>query len=165
MLLRWWNLHKRRMRLQKPSVDIIAIPISKPFLLGVYQNGKLTETIKKDGFTSDVMPELFDSLLKKYNINRVAYAKGPGSFMAIKLAYVFLKTLQISLDIEFLAQEAFYFNNNSPVKAVGNTYFVKKEGIISIEKNQKEGEFFLPEKFRADDFEKETLPLYVLKAV
>jgi hypothetical protein len=85
--------------------------------------------------------------------------------MAIKLAYVFFKTLEIAKDIKLLAQDGFYFNNNSPIKAVGNSYFVKKEGIITLEKNLKEGEFKLPEKLNLEDFSEETSPLYVLKAV
>ncbi len=149
----------------KHSVDIVVIPISKPLLVGVYKNGELIETIKKDGMTSDILPEIFDDLLKKYDLKHIIYAKGPGSFMAIKLAYVFFKTLEIAKDIKLLAQDGFYFNNNSPIKAVGNSYFVKKEGIITLEKNLKEGEFKLPEKLNLEDFSEETSPLYVLKAV
>jgi len=151
--------------LPKHSVDIVVIPISKPLLVGVYKNGELIETIKKDGMTSDILPEIFDDLLKKYDLKHIIYAKGPGSFMAIKLAYVFFKTLEIAKDIKLLAQDGFYFNNNSPIKAVGNSYFVKKEGIITLEKNLKEGEFKLPEKLNLEDFSEETSPLYVLKAV
>jgi hypothetical protein len=52
-----------------------------------------------------------------------------------------------------------------PIKAVGNSYFVKKEGIITLEKNLKEGEFKLPDKLNLEDFSKDCDPLYVLKAV
>jgi len=151
--------------LQKPLVDIVAVVISKPMLLGVYKDGCLVDTIKKEGMTSDILPEIFDDLLKKYEINSVIYSKGPGSFMAIKLAYVFFKTLQITKNIKLLAVDGFYFNQNSPIKAVGNSYFVKKEGIITLTKNEKEGEFTLPEKLNFKDFSGEVEPLYILKAV
>ena len=151
--------------MQKPLVDVVAIPISKPLLVGIYKDKKLFKSIKKEGLTSDVLPEIFDEILKRYEINHIIYAKGPGSFMSIKLSYVFFKTLEIAKDIKFLAVDGFYFNNNSPIKAVGNSYFVKKEGIITIEKNLKEGEFFLPEKLNFNDFSEDTSPLYVLKAV
>ncbi|WP_457564203.1 hypothetical protein [Caminibacter sp.] len=151
--------------MSKRSVDIVAIPISKPLLVGVYENGKLIETIKKEGMTSDVLPEIFDYLLKNYDIKHIIYAKGPGSFMAIKLAYVFFKTLEIAKNIKLLGIDGFYFNNNSPIKAVGNSFFVKKEGIITLEKNLKEGEFFLPKSINLEDFSEDTSPLYVLKAV
>ena len=151
--------------MQKPLVDIVAVVISKPMLLGVYKDGCLVDTIKKEGMTSDILPEIFDDLLKKYEINSVIYSKGPGSFMAIKLAYVFFKTLQITKNIKLLAVDGFYFNQNSPIKAVGNSYFVKKEGIITLTKNEKEGEFTLPEKLNFKDFSGEVEPLYILKAV
>jgi hypothetical protein len=151
--------------LQKPLVDIVAIVISKPMKIGVYKDNKLIEVIEKSGMTSDVLPALFDELLKKYEIDSITYSKGPGSFMAIKLAYVFFKTLEITKNINFLAVDGFYFNQNSPIKAVGNSFFVKKEGIISLEKDLKEGEFTLPKELKKEDFSKDTSPLYVLKAV
>jgi len=151
--------------LQKPLVDIVAIVVSKPILVGVYENNKLIRTIKKEGKTSDILPIIFDELLKSYYINSIVYTKGPGSFMAIKLAYVFFKTLQITNNINFLAVDAFYFNENKPIKAVGNSYFVKKEGIITLEKEKSEGEFILPKNLNKNDFSEEVEPLYVLKAV
>jgi hypothetical protein len=151
--------------LQKPLVDVIAIVISKPLKVGIYKDNKLIETIEKEGFTSDILPIIFDEILKKYKINSIIYSKGPGSFMAIKLAFIFFKTLQIVKNIEFLAADGFYFNKNKPIKAVGKSYFVKKEGIITIKKNLKEGDFFLPEILNKNDFSKDTSPLYVLNAV
>ena len=151
--------------MQKPLVDIVAVVISKPMLIGVYKDGSLVDTIKKEGMTSDILPEIFDNLLKNYEINSIIYSKGPGSFMAIKLAYVFFKTVQFTKDIKLLAADGFYFNQNSPIKAVGNSYFVKKKGIITLTKNEKEGEFILPEKLNFNDFSEEVEPLYILKAV
>jgi len=151
--------------LQKPLVDVVVIPISKPFLLGVYKDNKLIRKIEKEGMTSDLLPEIFDSLLKEFNINSIIYAKGPGSYMAIKLAYVFFKTFQIVKGIKLFAVDGFYFNRNSPIKAAGSSYFVKKEGIITLSKNEKEGVFFLPDKLNFDDFSEDVEPLYILKAV
>jgi hypothetical protein len=163
--MKWLNFLKRRWFLQKPLVDIVAIVVSKPLKIGVYENNKLIETIEKEGLTSDILPIVFDELLKKYEINSIIYSKGPGSFMSIKLSYVFFKTLQIAKGIEFLAADGFYFNKNHPIKAVGKSYFVKKEGIITLKKNLKEGEFLLPEILNKKDFSKDTSPIYVLKAV
>ncbi len=84
--------------------------------------------------------------------------------MAIKLSYIFFKTLQITNDIKLFGVNGFYFNNNKPIKAVGNSFFVKKEDIITLEKDKKEGEFFLPKTLKFDEFENEE-PLYVIKAV
>jgi hypothetical protein len=156
---------KGKKSLQKPLVDIVALVVSKPLLVGVYENDKLIRTIRKEGKTSDVVPIIFDELLKSYHINSIVYTKGPGSFMAIKLAYVFFKALQITKNINFLATDAFYFNENKPIKAVGNSYFVKKEGIITLEKEKIEGEFILPKNLNKNDFSEDVEPLYVLKAV
>jgi hypothetical protein len=151
--------------LQKPFVDVVVIPISKPMKVGVYIDKKLSEIIEKDGMTSDVLPEIFDDILKRYEVKNIIYAKGPGSFMAIKLSYVFFKTLEIAKNIELWAVDGFYFNFNSPIKAVGNSFFVKKDDIITLEKNLKEGEFSLPKVLNFEDFSKDSAPLYVLKAV
>jgi len=151
--------------LQKLLVDIVAIPISKPLKIGIYHNNKLIEKIESNGLTSEILPVIFDDILKNYEINSIIYSKGPGSFMAIKLAYLFFKTLEISKNIQLLAVDGFYFNKNSPIKAVGNSYFVKKEDIISIEKNLKESEFYLPDELKKEDFSQEASPLYILKAV
>ena len=149
----------------KSLVDIVAIPISTPLKVGVYKDKRLIETIEKEGKTSDILPIIFDELLKKYEIEHIIYSKGPGSYMAIKLSYIFFKTLEITKNITFLAADGFYFNDNKPIKAVGNSFFVKKEGIITIEKNLKAGEFFLPKVLNLDDFSKDTSPLYILNPV
>ena len=151
--------------MSKRLVDVVVVPIAKPMLVGVYENGKLIEEIKSDGLTSDVLPEIFDELLKKYEIKHIIYAKGPGSYMAIKLSYVFFKTLEIAKGIKLLAQDGFFFNSSAPIKAVGNSCFVKKDGIISITKNVKEGEFCLPESIDINDFSEDVSPLYVLSPV
>jgi hypothetical protein len=165
MLMKLLKFQKRSLLLQKPLVDIVAIVISKPMKIGIYKNNQLIEVIEKEGLTSDVLPLIFDDILKKYKINSIIYSKGPGSFMAIKLAYVFFKTFEITQNIKFLAADGFYFNNNRPIKAVGKSFFIKKEGIISLEKNVKEGEFVLPKILDKKAFSSETTPLYVLNAV
>ena len=151
--------------MQKPLVDIVAITISSPLIIGIYKDKKLIKTIKKEGKTSDILPVIFDDLLNKYNINSIIYTKGPGSYMAIKLSFIFFKTLEIAKNIKLFASDAFEFNNNTPIKAVGNSFFVKKEGIISIEKEKTQGEFSLPENLNEINFSEDISPLYVLKPV
>ncbi|WP_024787694.1 MULTISPECIES: hypothetical protein [unclassified Lebetimonas] len=151
--------------MSKPLVDVVAVVISKPVKVGIYKNNRLIKTIQKEGLTSDVLPEIFDEILKKYEIDSIFYSKGPGSFMSIKLAFVFFKTLETAKNIKLFAADGFYFNNNRPIKAVHKSYFVKKEGIITLKKNLEEGEFFLPEILNKDDFSADNSPLYVLKAV
>ena len=46
------------------------------------------------------MPSLFTHLLNEYDISTITYVNSPGSFMAIKVAYIFFKTICITKNIE-----------------------------------------------------------------
>ena len=151
--------------MQKPLVDLVAVTISNPALFGIYKNNILIEKIEKKGKTSDILPLIFDELLKKYNIKRIIYTKGPGSYMAIKLSFIFFKTMEIAKNIELFGADGFEFNKNAPIKAVGKSFFVKENGIITIKKDLKEGEFFLPKNLKEINFTKDTSPLYILNPV
>ncbi len=88
--------------------------------------------------------------------------------MAIKLSYIFLRTLSITKNIPLFAAEGFCFNNNQPIKATGALYFLKKDGKILTEKMDPSiahGDFVLPQRLEKALFTKETAPLYVLPAV
>lgn len=153
-------------------VDLVLIALSPPFLIGVYEDGVLIEEIKEEGRTSEHLPPVFARLLDTYEIKTICFARGPGSFMSIKIAYLFLKTLSITKNIELLAADGFYFNNNSPIKAHKNSYFVKEKGEIKIKhlnipaQERPEGAgFALPKKLIREDFGHEVAPLYVLPAV
>ena len=73
-------------------VSVVVVSISSPILIGIYKDDILIDTIQSEGKTSDILPSIFDELLKKYSITNIYYANGPGSYMAIKISYVFLKT-------------------------------------------------------------------------
>jgi len=146
-------------------IDIVIIPISKPLKIGLYKEGELFETFESEEMMSEFLPSFFDKILDKYKIDRVIYVNGPGSYMAIKLAYIFLKTLQIVKGIEFLATDGFYFNDNMPIKAIGNSYFVKENDTITLKKVENGGEFKLPEVLDYSKFSTKVEPIYILNAV
>ena len=87
--------------------------------------------------------------------------------MAIKVAYVFLKSYSILKKIPLLATDAFYFNNNAPIKAVGKLYFVKVSSEIRTQKLESvpESIFVLPSVLDDDEFSSNTEPLYMIGAV
>ena len=87
--------------------------------------------------------------------------------MAIKASYIFLKTISISKNIKFLACDGFYFNQNSPIKSLGNKWFVKDKNSIILKEDQVlyVKEFALPEVLDISIFSEESEPLYVLPAV
>ena len=113
-----------------PKVDIIVIALSTPIIVGVYKEGELSQTFSSEKQSSDYLPEIFSQLLKEYDIQTVTYANGPGSFMAIKMSYLFLKSLEIVQGIKLYAALAFEFNDYSPIKALGKLYFHYEKGEI-----------------------------------
>ena len=70
----------------RKDVDLVFITLSSPIMIGVYENNKLIESMQSDKKSSDILPTLYKELDKKYNIKKLFYANGPGSFMAIKIA-------------------------------------------------------------------------------
>ena len=147
--------------------DLVVIALTSPIIIGVYKDRKLIETIKSEERSSEVLPEIFKALLEKYAVEHIVYAKGPGSFMAIKVSFIFLRTLCIVKNISLLATDAFYFNNNTPIKAVGKLYFVKNRDAIETETLTEAPimEFTLPQQLLLEDFSKETAPYYGIGAV
>ncbi len=148
--------------------DAIVIALGTPVCVGVYnEQGELVEEIVSDGVGSDVLPLIFEGLLKKYTFRRFVYANGPGSFMGIKVTYLFLKTLGIVENIPLFAIDGFFFNNNSPIKAVGKLYFVKNSEVISLlplEAPSVNG-FILPKTIDAKNFQCDNAPHYGIDAV
>lgn len=149
-------------------IEVLVITISNPLLIGVYEKKKLIQEFRLDGKTSDLLPELFKDLLKDYDINKIIYVNSPGSFMAIKVAYLFLKTICITKNIELNAIDGFEFNENSPIKALGKKYFIKIDNEIKVDFLEKDSiicDFKLPMCIEKYNFNKETLPIYNLPAV
>ncbi|MBL3519775.1 hypothetical protein H0A43_04765 [Arcobacter lanthieri] len=149
-------------------IEVLVITISNPLLIGIYKDKKLIKEYKLEGLTSDELPLLFEKLLLEFDINKVVYVNTPGSFMSIKIAYIFLKTITMIKNIEFEAIDGFLFNQNSPIKALGKKYFIKNENDIKVDflpNECKISDFELPKSIEDYKFNKETLPIYNLPAV
>ncbi len=149
------------------KVDVLLITLTSPILVGVYEEKKLIETIESEERSSDVLPLIFKDLLKKYEIQNLFYANGPGSFMAIKVAYVFLKSLSVLKKIPLFARDAFYFNENQPIKAIGKLCFVKISSEIETQKFETvpTSVFKLPDELDYNEFSTNATPLYKIGAV
>jgi len=144
------------------------ISVSSPLKIGIYENKILTEELVEEGKSSDLLPTVFRDILHRYAIKRIFYTKGPGSFMAIKIAYVFLKTLCITKNIRLYATDAFVFNGNAPIKSVGKSFFVKNgDGNIEIKKIEGAGAlaFQLPRTLDMTLFSEDVKPMYIAPAV
>jgi tRNA A37 threonylcarbamoyladenosine modification protein TsaB len=149
-------------------MDVLVISVAHPILIGVYEDGKLIQTFTQDGKSSDIIPKIFSQILEQHSIKRVFYVNAPGSYMAIKVAYVFLKTISIVKNIPLYASSGFNFNQNSPIKALGKKYFTYKNGEINIEcinEDEKIENFTLPPLLDETIFSTNNLPQYNLPAV
>ncbi len=149
------------------SVDVLLVALSSPIQIGIYENSKLIDIITSDKKSSDILPLIYRDIFKKYSVNRLFYANGPGSFMAIKVAYIFLKSISILKDIPLFATDAFKFNKNSPIKAIGKLCFVKISSEIKTQKLEivPEASFTLPDVLDYNEFTTNTTPLYMIGAV
>ncbi len=149
------------------KVDILLIALSSPIRVGIYKDRRLIETIFSDKKSSDILPMIYSDIFKKYEVKGLFFANGPGSFMAIKIAYIFLKSVSILKNIPLYATDAFKFNNNTPIKAIGKLCFVKISKEIKTQKLEivPEASFELPDVLDYNEFTTNTTPLYMIGAV
>ena len=105
--------------------------------------------------------------LDTYAISKVIYTRGPGSYMAIKLTYIMLKTLEITRDIPCFGCSGFELNGGEPIKAIGNLYFIKEKETIMTKKYEQpvNVSFTLPQSIQDLEIDEESTPEYMLPAV
>jgi len=157
--------------MQQSNIKVVVISISHPILLGLYEEDKLIKKISEEGKTSDILPSLFEKILSDYKIKEIFYVNGPGSYMAIKIAYIFLKTISIVNGIKLYSVSGFDFNNNSPIKALGKKYFFrqlidgKNKIVIKLLDDIKIEDFILPSSLEKMEYSEHILPEYNLPAV
>ncbi len=147
--------------------ELLIISISSPLILGVYEDGELIDTISSELKTSEILLPLIRECLDKYDISTIIYTRGPGSYMAIKLTYIMLKTIEIMRGIKCVGCSGFALNEGEPIKAVGNLYFIKeKETIITKKYEQPVNvNFTLPQSIQDLELDEESTPDYILPAV
>ncbi len=156
--------------LQKVSpskYEVLIIAIASPLLLGVYRDGELVEKIESKEKTSEILLKRLSELSKKYNYSRLIYTNGPGSYMAIKLTYIMLRSLEILEGIAFDGCDAFDLNKQNPIKAVGKLYFIKENNTIITKKFDEvvEQRFELPSMLSEVTILNDNKPMYILPAV
>jgi tRNA A37 threonylcarbamoyladenosine modification protein TsaB len=153
--------------MHKKNIDLVVLALNSPIMFGVYEDNKLIDSVITEEKSSEVLPQIYENLQKKYNITNLFYANGPGSFMAIKVTYIFLKSISVLKNIPLFATDAFYFNQNNPIKAVGKLYFVKTSQEIKTEKFEEpvSSKFTLPKILNYNDFDSNTVPNYGIGAV
>ncbi len=155
--------------MQKPSpkYELLIISIASPLLLGLYEDGKLIKTVSSELKTSEILLPLITGYLEHYDISRIIYTRGPGSYMAIKLTYIMLKTIEILRGIECVGCSGFALNSGEPIKAIGNLYFIKEKETIMTKKYEQPVKvtFILPQSIHDLELDAESTPEYILPAV
>jgi len=117
--------------------------------------------------SSEILLPLIMEILEDYSISKIIYTKGPGSYMAIKLTYVMLKTIEIIRDIPCYGCSGFALNGEKPIKAIGNLYFIKEKETIMTKKYEQpvNAPFALPQSIHDLKIDEESTPEYCLPAV
>jgi len=150
-----------------PKYTLLIISISSPLLIGVYEDDILIETFSSEQKTSEVLLPIIKKCLDKYTISKMIYTRGPGSYMAIKLTYIMLKTIEIAYDIKCFGCSGFTLNGGEPIKAIGNLYFIKEKETIMTKKYEQlvNANFALPQSIHDLEIDEESTPEYSLPAV
>ena len=133
----------------------------------MYEDNVLIKTFSSDLKTSEILLPLITDILKEYDISEIIYTRGPGSYMAIKLTYIMLKTIELVRNINCVGCSGFALNDEQPIKAIGNLYFIKeKETIITKKFEQPVNVIFaLPQSIQDLEIDEESTPEYSLPAV
>jgi len=136
-------------------------------MLGVYEDDTLIESISTELKTSEILLPFIMGMLEKYDISKIIYTRGPGSYMAIKLTYIMLKTIEITRGIDCFGCSGFTLNGNQPIKAMGNLYFIKEKETIMTKKYEQpvNAPFALPQSIHDLILDEESTPEYILPAV
>lgn len=155
------------MQKASPRYTLLILSISSPLILGLYHGDYLVETIKSDKKSSEVLIHLIAEVMERYPLSSILYTNGPGSYMAVKLTYIILKSVEIIKGIPFYGCSAFSFNEARPIKAMGNLYFVKEKETIITKKFEEliDQKFTLPTMLNSVKIEDASIPNYLLSAV
>jgi hypothetical protein len=133
----------------------------------VYENEKLIRTLSSEKKTSDILLPLIVECLDRYDVSKIIYTRGPGSYMAIKLTYIMLKSIEITRGIACVGCSGFALNGGEPIKAIGNLYFIKEKETIITKKYEEpiDACFALPQSIQDLEIDEESTPEYILPAV
>ena len=161
------NLKVENLPSHSPKYELLVISISSPLQIGVYRDKELIDTICSEKKTSEILLPLLNDLLKRYELSSIIYTRGPGSYMAIKLTYIMLKTIEIIRGINCIGCSAFSLNDGAPIKAMGNLYFTKEKETIITKKFEQPVDvtFTLPQSIHDLPLDEESTPEYVIPAV
>lgn len=138
--------------------------LANPLLIGLYEDNTLIKSYENEQKASEALPVLLEEILAKFELEKLIYANGPGSYMGIKISFLSLKTLSIVKNLPLFAVSAFELNDYAPIRANNHLCFVYDKGKISLQKASA-GEFFLPKCLKELNLQSDNAPFYFLDAV
>jgi hypothetical protein len=150
-----------------PEYTLFILGLSSPLRIGVYRDDTLIETQTSEKKISEVLLEMIVPLMERYTLSRIVYTQGPGSYMATKLTYITLKTIEIVKGIPLRGCSAFCCNDGRPIRAMGKLYFVQ-EGERVVTRRFDEPlpqEFALPVSLAQVAIREDATPDYHMPAV
>ncbi len=138
--------------------------LANPLQIGLYEDDILIKRYESSQKASEALPVLLNEILAEFEVQRLIYANGPGSYMGIKISYVSLKTLSIVQNLPLFAVCAFELNDYAPIRANNALCFVYEKGQIALQKATA-GEFALPANLSGLSLSSDNAPFYFLDAV
>lgn len=148
--------------------ELLLFSVTSPIKAGIYHQKALIRSYEREGKVGEELYALLEEILASYKLDALYYLQGPGSFTAIKLSYIFLKTLSIAHAIPLFGADSFTFNKGAPIHAYGDSYFVKESGKITLHRTSTPPEripYELPALLDSKLFISNPTPLYILPAV
>ena len=113
--------------------SLVLISINSPLIAGLYENNTLTKHYEIQGHTSAALNSFFgDIFASNAIIDSIFYAKGPGRYSALKSTHIFLHTLSVIKGYALFSTQSFYFNDNAPIHAFGENYFMQENGKMDF---------------------------------
>ncbi|EFX42361.1 hypothetical protein HSUHS5_0152 [Helicobacter suis HS5] len=112
--------------------------MQSPVHVGVYSSDyRLIHVFSVSKPTNFALSEIFEALLewikeRCYQIQALYYARGPGSFMAMKLTHVFMHTWALLNPVPLYSTLGFAFNQHAPIKAFGKMYYVLSQEQVTL---------------------------------
>jgi tRNA A37 threonylcarbamoyladenosine modification protein TsaB len=150
------------------NVTVLLISAAKPCFFALYdENGEMIEQESCDKPLTESLYVLMSAAERRYSIKRVLYVNGPGSFMGLKLGFVFMRTFALAREIDFAACDSFAITGGAPVFSHKNRWFVKNGSSIELIRfeNPPENRLIPPKKLNMANFSGDTTPCYLLPAV
>ncbi|GHV10482.1 glycoprotease [Campylobacterota bacterium] len=150
------------------SVSLLLLSATRPTRLAIYgEDGGVIEQFQSDLPLTESLYDAIKAFDEAYAIERVLYARGPGSFMGLKLGYLFLRSFALGRGIDFLAADSFALSGGAPIHSHSKRWFVLENGSAAIRSFDSAPAEVLspPERLDLTLFSAETAPNYILSAV